>query len=120
MNNGLQSDLKNKKKSKKTKMIIIICCIAFLAALVCYVCVALSGNNAMTSSDLSDYDKKGILAKFGDDLDTNFTVFPDDISNECDVKLFDVSLKQVLFDTNGRIILACNLHSRDSSLGSAL
>ena len=56
-------------------------------------------------SGAEQYDKSYYITKYGGDLDSNLPVFPDSLE-ESRVILFESSMGEGLFDTDGYIILA--------------
>ena len=58
-------------------------------------------------SGAEHYSKTYYTAKYGGDLDSNLSVFPDSVEG-VQVNLFESSLGEGLFDTDGYIILDCS------------
>ena len=65
---------------------------------------ALTGCVPEKRSGAENYDKSYYIGKYGGDLDSNLSVFPDSVE-ESRVVLFESSFGEGLFDTDGYIIL---------------
>ena len=65
---------------------------------------ALTGCVPEKRSGAGNYDKSYYIGKYGGDLDSNLSVFPDSVE-ESRVVLFESSFGEGLFDTDGYIIL---------------
>ena len=86
----------------KRKILIIIISIIFLSLLGIFIF-----NNLKSSNNVINYfDKEYYIKKYGSDLDSNLSIFPNDI-NSLDSK-FSSKLKTGLFDTDGYILLTIN------------
>ena len=86
----------------KRKILIIIISIIFLSLLGRFIF-----NNLKSSNNVINYfDKEYYIKKYGSDLDSNLSIFPNDI-NSLDSK-FSSKLKTGLFDTDGYILLTIN------------
>ena len=86
----------------KRKILIIIISIIFLSLLGIFIF-----NNLKSSNNVINYfDKEYYIKKYGGDLDSNLSIFPNDI-NSLDSK-FSSKLKTGLFDTDGYILLTIN------------
>ena len=86
----------------KRKILIIIISIIFLSLLGIFIF-----NNLKSSNNVINYfDKEYYIKKYGSDLDSNLSIFPNDI-NLLDSK-FSSKLKTGLFDTDGYILLTIN------------
>lgn len=86
----------------KRKILIIIISIIFLSLLGIFIF-----NNLKSSNNVINYfDKEYYIKKYGGDLDSNLSIFPNDI-NLLDAE-FSSKLKTGLFDTDGYILLTIN------------
>ena len=86
----------------KRKILIIIISIIFLSLLGIFIF-----NNLKSSNNVINYfDKEYYIKKYGSDLDSNLSIFPNDI-NSLDSK-FSSKLKTGLFDTDGYVLLTIN------------
>ena len=65
---------------------------------------ALTGCNPEKRSGAEQYDKSYYITKYGGDLDSNLSVFPDAVEADR-VKLYESSFGEGLFDTDGYMIL---------------
>ena len=65
---------------------------------------ALTGCNPEKRSGAEQYDKSYYIHKYGGDLDSNLSVFPDTVEADR-VKLYESSFGEGLFDTDGYMIL---------------
>ncbi|MBQ9901698.1 MAG: hypothetical protein IJM51_04860 [Clostridia bacterium] len=77
--------------------------IASIAAAVA-VLFSLTACNPEKRSGAAQYDKSYYITKYGGDLDSNLSVFPDSVE-EGRVALFESSFGEGLFDTDGYMIL---------------
>ena len=59
------------------------------------------------AKDLQEFDRAAVLARFGGDLDSDLSVFPDPVPEGADVLEFEASFQSGLFDTDGIILLHC-------------
>lgn len=64
-------------------------------------------------TDISQYEKQYYIETYGGDLDSNLSVFPDEIREDMNVKNFESYLKTGLFDTDGYIVLEYTLDKSD-------
>ena len=66
--------------------------------------LALTGCHPEKRSGAEQYDKSYYITKYGGDLDSNLSVFPDAVEADR-VKLYESSFGEGLFDTDGYMIL---------------
>lgn len=84
--------------------------IAIAAFLLCITLLSSCGPDTGKSSpldtdDIAEYDKSLVIEKYGGDLDSDLSVFPDEIlTGTAD---YSVHFSSDLFDTDGRMILEC-------------
>ncbi|MBR1392078.1 MAG: hypothetical protein IJ567_11690 [Lachnospiraceae bacterium] len=64
-------------------------------------------DTAYSTDHIEDYDKEYVVENYHSDLDSNLSVFPDELSTVNEVASFHASLSTNLFDTDGEIILDC-------------
>ena len=95
----------SKNRLSKVKKVIVPLCIVIGLITVFSSIALVTWFTSYKSESISAYNKKEILNSFKGDIDSNLSVFPENI--EGDVTLFDVSLDQNVFDTDGYIILSC-------------
>lgn len=64
-------------------------------------------------NDASQYAKNYYIETYGGDLDSNLSIFPDEITEDMEVINFESSLATGLFDTDGHIFLEYTLDKVD-------
>lgn len=64
-------------------------------------------------TDITQYEKSYYIETYNSDLDSNLSVFPDEIRDNMEVVKFESSLTTGLFDTDGYIVLEYTLDEVD-------
>ena len=84
--------------------------IAITATFICALLLCSCGSDPGSSDSyhaegIENYNKDVIIEKYAGDLDSDLSVFPDEILT--DKTEYSADFKPNLFDTDGRMILAC-------------
>ena len=101
--------------NKKIVLIIILALITFIffSSITLLLIKSLKKiNTDELITGIENYDKDYYINKYGGDLDSNLSIFPNDISKLID-PLFYSSLKTNLFDTDGYILLITKYNEID-------
>ncbi len=119
---NLDKILKEYYKMKKHKNIFIGILTVILVLLATYMIkiglllgsvLFFDGFIAKTDKIENNFDKNYYIEKYGGDLDSNLSVFPDEIKSNMKNVKFSSSLKTGFFDTDGYIILEYSLDEDD-------
>lgn len=92
---------------KKIHKILIFSIVSVICIMIALVLGIESWFTSYHTSDLTEYDKAVILDRFGGDLDSNLSIFPDVLAEDAKVQLFETEFQSGLFDTDGNCILVC-------------
>lgn len=102
----IKSSISKYYMAKFEKILFLSSTIFFFAVFLHYILSA-SWFPSYHTSDITEYDKTVILDRFGGDLDSNLSIFPDGIAEDAKVQLFETEFQSGLFDTDGKCILVC-------------
>lgn len=99
---NINKNIEDIRKSLLTRITIIIIFIVILG-IVSFINIFISTKPTIIKG-INNYDKDYYIDKYGNDLDSNLSIFPDDIKNKNN-STFVSSMHTSLFDTDGYIIL---------------